>query len=177
MHVVLCAVLLAPPIQAESTRPSREHEIKAAAFRNIIAFTEWPETTFGSEDSPLVIGVLGRGEIATLLEEFIGSETWRGRNVVVRPVSNPIEARSCHALYIAQSERARWLGMNGQLAGAPILTVSDIPDFARKGGTVEFAIQRNKLRLIVNLRATRDCGLTISSKVLRLSDVIDEKGS
>ena len=60
--------------------------------------------------------------------------------------------------------------------GRPILTVGVEEGFAQQGGVVQFAVDRNKLRLVVNLRSARANGITISSKVLRLAEVIGDPG-
>lgn len=159
-----------------ATIPTREQQIKAATFCNLIAFAEWPESAFASADSPLVVGVLGKEDIVTLLENFLANETWHGRRVTLRRISTSTEARSCHVLYVEASAYELWRTLNNQFARLPILTVSDAQDFARTGGVVQLAIQRNKLRLIVNLRVARDCKIAISSKVLRLADVLDDAG-
>src|SRR5689334_21720040 len=63
---------------------SREYEIKAAALYDIIAFTEWPATSFGTAEAPLVVGIWGVGPVASLLGNAMGNETWRGRRVVLK---------------------------------------------------------------------------------------------
>jgi hypothetical protein len=152
----------------------REHQIKAAALCNIIAFTEWPAPAFATPESPLVFGVLGVGPIESLLDEFLANETWQGRPVKLRRLRSPAEARVCHVLFVARSEHARWPALAKVCARLPILTVSDAENFARQGGIVQLAVERNKLQLIVNLGAVRSSGLVISSKVLRLANVIGD---
>jgi hypothetical protein len=153
----------------------REDELKAAALFNVIAFTEWPATAFASADAPLVVGVLGNGPLVTFLNDTVAHETWQGRRISLRRVSTPADARFCHAVYIAQSEHARWPSIAHLFARLPILTISDADEFARRGGLVQLTIERNKVQLLVNLRAARSCGITISSKVLRLANVLDDR--
>jgi hypothetical protein len=164
-------------LQAASapTATPGENQIKATALYNVIAFTEWPAKSFASDETPLVIGVLGEGPIATLLRELVANETWRGRPVVVRKVANAADAKSCHVVFIARSEDSRWRTLSAQFTGAPILTVADAENFARHGGIVQFGFEGNKLKLIVNLGAARRAGLVISSKVLRMAQIIDER--
>jgi hypothetical protein len=162
--------------RAQPLAPLREPEIKAATLYNIIAFTDWPATSFASPDAPLIVGVLGVGPVATLLFDLVNNETWHGRPMVVRRCASAAEALECHAIFVAKSEHSRWRAMSSQFSQRPILTVADAENFARQGGVVQLTIDRNKLRLLVNLRAARASGLVISSKVLRLAEVIDERG-
>lgn len=175
---LLTLVLLGATLLGAAPAPgvSREHEIKAAALYNIIAFTDWPSTAFETPESPLVIGVLGRGPIVTLLSGMVENETWHGRKVVLQYFSNAADLKSCHVAFIAGSERGRWPSMRNLFQGRPILTVADEEGFAQQGSVVQFAIERNKLRLVVNLRSARANGITISSKVLRLAEVIGDPG-
>lgn len=153
---------------------SREMEVKAAALYNIIVFTEWPTTAFADANAPLVVGVLGRGPITDLLHDLIANEMWRGRKVVLQHYSSPAEVKDCQVLYVGHTEHDQWPRMRTRFAGRPVLTASDAPDFARNGGIVQFGLEHNRLKLTVNLTAARAAGLTISSKVLRLADVVGE---
>ena len=159
---------------AAGTLP-REHRDKAVALYNIISFSEWPATSFTFTRPSLVIGILGQDDTTTALNEVMANERWQGRAIEMRRVATVDEIRQCHVLYIARSEHARWRGMNTLFAGLPILTVSDAPDFVRTGGMVQLTVERRKLHLRVNLGAARTAGVTISSKVLRLAEVIDDR--
>jgi hypothetical protein len=175
------AIMLIASVTALSAHAAssdiREHQLKAAAVYNIVAFTEWPATAFASTDAPLVIGVFGRGPVAALLDYHLANETWQGRRITLRQITSAADARSCHVLYVSPSQLAAWQNFAGQSARLPLLTVSDADNFASQGGIAQLAIERNELRLIVNVGVARACGLTISSKVLRLARVIDDRKS
>ena len=156
-----------------ATSDGREHQLKAAAVYNLIAFTEWPATAFQTADAPLVIGVFGQGHVAALLEYHLASETWHGRKITLRQITAAGDARFCHVLYVAPSEVTGWRSLAGKFARTPLLTLSDAQNFAHNGGIAELAFENNELRLVVNVGAARECGLTISSKVLRLARVVD----
>ena len=55
-----------------------------------------------------------------------------------------------------------------------LLTVSDIPGFARQWGIVEFKMVGNKVRFEINHNAARKDGLKISSRLLRVADVVSQ---
>ncbi len=154
--------------------PSREHELKAAALYNIILFTDWPAAAFASPKAPLIIGVLGRGPVADVLETLIQNERWQGRPVTIEKYTTVAQVKQCHVFFLGQTEHSRWAALHPQFAGRAVLTVCDAENFARRGGVVQFGIDRNKLKLTVNLAAARSADLIISSKVLRLAEVVDE---
>lgn len=153
---------------------ARDFEVKAAALYNIISFTEWPAAAFPTHDAPLVIGVLGQDAVAEVIEPLVRGETWQRRGIVVRQFHGPMNLDDCHVLWVAQPALDRWPHLHSQLASQPVLTISDAARFARNGGVIQLAIERNRLQIIVNLGASRERGISISAKVLRLARVLEE---
>lgn len=170
----LAGVIPAAGAPAASPSPAalNEYEIKAAAFYNIIAFTNWPSSAFASPDSPLVVGIVGDGPIASLIERVLRNETWRGRKIVLRQNADGRTVPICHVLFIARSQRANWAAIRAECHNHPILAVSDGDNFAAEGGNVQLAIEQRKLRILVNLAATRANGLQLSSNLLHLSTIV-----
>lgn len=158
-----------------ATAPTRAAHAKAAALSNVIAFTEWPKSAFATEDAPLVLGVVGQGSVTALLEQYLANEAWLGRRITLRHVGSSSEAHSCHVIFVTDLEHARWKVLAPAIAGRPILTVSDAAGFAQQGGIVEFVLDRDKVQLKVNLGVAREAGLTISSKVLRIAQIIGDR--
>jgi hypothetical protein len=154
--------------------PVTGDEARAAALSNLVAFTDWPASAFASPDAPLVVGIMAPPGMVKLVRELLDRETWRGRPIVLRPVSSPTEANGCHVLYVARANQARWRTQQPDLKGRPILSVGEGDRFAALGGIVQLGLERNRLRLTVNLSAARAVGLVLSSKVLRLAHVIEE---
>lgn len=174
-RVTLLLITLLGPVRATAGEMElQEPAVKAAGLFKIISFVEWPAEAFSTPDAPLVVGVLGHGPVADLLPAFGENETWNGRRVVVRQLSSAGAGLDCHVLFIGRSEHGDWTFLRQQFARRPILTVSDAGQFARAGGVVQLSTARNRLHLIINLSAARAAGVTISSKVLRLAEVIGE---
>lgn len=171
--VALAVLTIAAGPPAGAQRTATEPEIKAAATTNLISFVDWPATAFPSPDAPFIIGVLGQGPIAALLEDFLHGDVWRGRKIVLERYHRLEDARRCHVLFLGRSEHSRWPAVRAALDGRPILTISDAPNFARAGGIVQLVIEQNKLRLTINRGVARAAQLEISSKVLRLAEVLD----
>jgi hypothetical protein len=160
---------------AQPSESPGEYEVKAAALYNIVAFTEWPAVAFASPSAPLIIGLFGDGPVADQLAGMIENEFWRGRPVRLKKIETLADAKDCHVLYIGRSAHTRWPSIRNRLARCPVLTVCDGDNFARQSGMVELTIDRKRLRLIINVAAARAAGLGISSKVLRLAEVVGEE--
>jgi hypothetical protein len=82
------------------------------------------------------------------------------------------EIKTCHILYIGQSEASHLDQVLATLKGKPVLTFSDIESSALRGVMVRFVPERNKIRLRINVEAARAADLTISSKVLRAAEIV-----
>lgn len=159
--------------RAESPRSMLdEYQIKAAAFYNVIAFTNWPRDAFPETESPLVIGIVGHGPVADWIGRLVAGETWHGRRIVVDHFPSLDAIKPCHVLYLAESERTHWNDIRARCENRPTLAVSDVDNFAAKGGNVQLAIQQNKLRIFVNLATTRATGIQLSSNLLHLATIV-----
>jgi hypothetical protein len=53
-----------------------------------------------------------------------------------------------------------------------VLTVSDMPDFSRRGGMIQFLLEGNKVRFEINLAAAESAGLTLRSELLRVAKAV-----
>ena len=53
-----------------------------------------------------------------------------------------------------------------------ILTVSEIDQAAQRGVMIQFATENNRVRLRINVESAHAAGLSISSKLLRLADIV-----
>src|SRR5688572_10643195 len=82
------------------TPPSLEYQVKAVFLFNFTQFIDWPTTSFASDDSPLVIGVLGNNPFGTFLDQAVSGEMKNGHPVVVRYLQNEEEALQCHILFV-----------------------------------------------------------------------------
>ena len=58
------------------------------------------------------------------------------------------------------------------LGTAPVLTVSDIPDFVKRGGMVQFVLDGNHVRFEINIAAAQRAGLTLSSELLKIARAV-----
>ena len=158
---------------AEARGQTRDVEIKAAFLYHFTQFVEWPTNAFAEADSPLVIGVLGSDPFGETLNVLVAGERIRGRPLQVRRFSTPEEARGVHILYIGVSEEDEWNSIQARLGARPILTVSEMNNFARRGGMIQYYTDENRIKLRINHRNARESGLVLSSKLLRVAEVID----
>lgn len=156
---------------AAAEEPSREYRIKAAFIYNFAKFTRWPAGSFADDEAPLDFCIYGDDPFAGALDAVAG-RTIRGRRVVVRRIAAIEASAGCHLLFISDSEAGRLTGILAALGDRPVLTVADMPDFARAGGIINLTTNADdKLRFEINTGTARRAGLKLSSKLLSLAEI------
>lgn len=151
---------------------SREYVLKAAFLFHFTQFVDWPAEAFADSDTPFTICILGTDPFGKALDEVVQNEKVKGRSIVVRRIRNVADAKNCHILYLGSSETGNMERIIKANQGKPILTVADMEMFARRGGMIRFVTENNKIRFRINNVAAQEAGLTISSKLLRLAEIV-----
>jgi uncharacterized protein DUF4154 len=152
--------------------PTPEYLIKAAYLYNFALFVEWPADAFTTADAPLVIGVVGSDPFDRALDQTIQNKRINKRSLVIKRLQWSNDLRQCHILFISSSEANRTGELASRLEGLPILVVGETPEFARRGGTVNFTIEANKVGFEVNVDAARRARLNISAKLLKVARIV-----
>jgi len=164
-------MLLGAPLPAQ-TAATPEYQVEAVFLFNFTQFVEWPPDAFTDSKSPIVIGLLGEDPFGTYLDEAVRGEKIDGRALVVRRFRRLEDVLVCHVLFISQSEAADLDRILSELKGRALLTVSNLESFSRRGGIVRFVNENNRVRLRVNVEAAKAARLTISSKLLRVAEIV-----
>jgi hypothetical protein len=167
-------VSVRPIIAAAHDDNTSEYEIKAAFLYNFAKFVEWPARNFEDVDSSFVIGILGKDPFKSALEQTIGDKTVGGAAIRIRRSGNVEDLLTCHILFISGSERSSLPAILKSLEGLSVLTVSDMPGFARFGGMVTLYTENNKVRFMIHTQAAEKAGLILSAKLLTLAKIFSD---
>ena len=155
---------------AVAAEASREYLIKAAFLYNFAKFTDWPADAFATPDTPLTICVLGEDPFGAALDAIDGKEI-KGRTVAIRRLADATGVDACHVIFISASETPRLAAIFQTLRGRPVLTVADIPDFARTGGIINLKTNKeDRIRFDINVGSAQQARLRMSSKLLSLAE-------
>lgn len=165
-------VVLAWGVAQATAAPPTEQQVKAVFLYNFAQFVEWPATAFANESAPFVIGVLGADPFGSDLDAIVHDESIANRPMVVRRYSDVAEIDNCQILFISTSEKSRLEEVLSVLKGKSILTVGDTEGFTTRGGMIRFVTEHNRIRLRISVGATAAGQLTISSKLLRLAEIV-----
>jgi hypothetical protein len=175
--LVTALFLLFTFIPASTQNHPTEFQVKAAYVYNFGKFVKWPAEA-SPATSPFEICVLGKDSFATVLDTTVSGESIDRRSIAVKRISNPQEAAECNILFIGSSEESRLKTILAATQRLSILTVSDIPHFAERGGAIGFVTQEEKIRFEVNLGTAEQSHLALSSELLKVaSRVIARPGS
>lgn len=167
--VATCAGPVSIPIAgAQQTEAAVEYKIKAAFLLNFAKFISWPENSFAHDNQLFKICVLGDNPFGSALSA-VESRSVGSRKIVLNYISDVGQARNCHLLFISVSEINNLDAVLAALSDRAVTTVSDIDDFARLGGIIEFISKENKLAFTINLHQAREQGLKINSSLLNLA--------
>lgn len=152
-----------------------EQEIQAAIIFKLIDFIEWPKDSFESLDSPFTIEIIGENNFKGIFESFIGRQV-QERNFAVRHIKDINDIGSPQILIVSASKRQRAGDILARLAGLPILTIGDFPDFAELGGLINFYRKpSNRIGFEINLKTKEKSGLKISAFLMKMGKIVHPK--
>ena len=152
---------------ARAQPPPNEYAIKAVFLYRFTGFVRWPTSAFPSPDTPFVIGVLGADPFGDALAEVVKGESVQGHPIAVRRIANAEQAQACQLVFVARGAEA--LLKNRKLAA---LSVGETDAFLASGGMIRFLTEHSRVRLEINLQAAQEAGLTISSRLLRVAQLV-----
>lgn len=154
---------------------AEESQVKAAFLYNFGKFVRWPNPPV---ENSFTICILGQDPFGTALNAIVAGEAIDGKPIGVRRIANVDEGASCRILYIGSSEQSRLSAILAALNKHPVLTVSDIPKFAERGGMIQFVLEENRERFEINMVPAGNAGLTMSSELLKVAVRVrrDQKG-
>ena len=165
--LILCAVSL---LSAQVS--TREYEVKAVFLYHFTEFVEWPERAFPGPQSPAVIGILGTDPFESYLQTLIANEKIGQHSLVIKHFSNVEDVTNCQILFINVSDKKNVDAIIEKLKGRSILTVSDANRFAKAGGMIRLYTRNEKVNIEMNLDAIKEENLVVSSKLLKLSQIV-----
>jgi hypothetical protein len=82
--------------------------------------------------------------------------------------------RACHVLYVSATLATRLDEVLARIVDGHVLSVSDVAEFARRGGVARITVVDGRTRIEINSRAAASAGLRISSQLLKLATIVEE---
>lgn len=153
-------------------------KVKAGYLYNFIKFVQWPARAFANTSAPVRIAIVGSPQIAGLLKEAVVDESVQGRALEVVSFEKLEQVTTdqltgFHLVFVADGDRTAQDTAIQILKDKPVLTVSDGDRFARRGGMIELFLKETRIAMRVNSKAAENSNLEISSKLLRLAEIVE----
>jgi hypothetical protein len=160
-------LLGATKLTGQQAKPG-EYQVKAAYLYNFGRFIEWPARA-AEANSTFTICVLGQDPFGLALNATLADENINGKSVVAKRIPDAAQAMNCRILFISSSEGEHLKQILGTLKDTSVLTVSDLPEFSKNGGMVQFTMEGSRVRFEVNLAPAERVGLVLSSELLKVA--------
>jgi hypothetical protein len=162
-------------MHAQQAKP-KEYEVKAAYLYNFGRFVRWPANVPTTQDNSFSICVLGQDPFGPTLDSTLAGESLDGRPVVVRRISRAQDVGDCRIMFISSTEENHLKQILAALENSLVLTVSDMPDFSRRGGMIQFVLEGSKVRFEINLANAEAARLTVSAELLKVAATVRKNG-
>jgi hypothetical protein len=125
-----------------------------------------------AQDKSFPICVLGQDPFGPTLDSTLAGEALDGKPVVVRRISRAQDVGDCRILFISSAEESHLKQILVALEKTDVLTVSDMPDFSRQGGMIQFVLEAGKVRFEINLASAEAAKLIVSADLLKVAATV-----
>jgi hypothetical protein len=133
-------------------------------------YVRWPDKA----KADFTCCVLENDRIADLMSDFEG-ETLMGKTIRVERVSGIESIEKCQMLFIGTPGKKTLSDILQAIGTKPILTIGDSKGFAENGGIINFILTDGSVRFEINPQAGERAGLKISSKLLQLATIVEDR--
>ncbi len=166
------AIAILALLPQASAQEISEYQVKAAFLYNFTKFVDWPPQPGNPGQKPFPICVIGDDPFRGGLETIVEGKSFNGQVLEVRHLKKIDNAPGCRIAFISSSEKGHFRPILDALRGSGVLTVGDTEGFARMGGVINFTLVDNHVHIEVNLEAAKAQKLKISSRLLRLAQIV-----
>ncbi len=150
----------------------QEDQLKAVFVYNFAHFVTYPEFTEDAQ-TPFTFCIFDEGLFQKALDLTIEDQLINGKMPIVINLDHSQSLDTCKIIYIPKTEQTFYAEILAKTRNKPILTVSDIKDFASNGGMIEFIRKRNKINLKINNQNALQSGLIIKANLLSISTLVE----
>lgn len=155
----------------EKTLQLYEHKIKAGLVYNLLKYTAWPKESVSQKSGRLQICLFGEDPFDGYLSPLKG-RTAQQAPISITHIKNVEDTQGCSVVIIHRNQEKNLSALLQFLKNKNVLTISDIAQFAQRGGMVEMATENEKINLYINKNAVNHAGLNIQDPMLKLAKIV-----
>lgn len=173
--VLICAFGLAflssadTPFSVSQDAAPTEPQVEAAYLYNFGKFVTWPVSDRTSNSNSFLICVLGKDPFGSVLDATVAGEKINEKKIAVHRISRIQDGLDCNILFVSSSEENHLSSVLLEARRMHLLTVSNIPHFAERGGTIGLVNQQDRIRFEVNRATAEQSHLILSSELLKVA--------
>jgi hypothetical protein len=143
--------------------------LEAAIVYNLLQFVEWPGEAALPAGAPITVCLDATSPLLAELQSLEGRPV-RRMKLAVRGLAATDAPKACNALYVdAEGHRKGLVARKAALADGPVLVIGGSDAAPGAGQTVLLAESAGRIVFDIDVRAARDAGLSVSSRLLRLA--------
>lgn len=172
--LVFCLTFFISNTDAQDDDAGKASKVKAAYLYNFIKFVKWPDAISPANTHKVSICIMGDNPFGSSLDALKNSLAGKMDMTIISDVADR-DVGNCNVLYVSAAD-----AVSGALAAAQrnaVLTVSDMNDFADKGGIIEMKtveksvglFSSNKINLRINVKAAEAAGLRVNAQLLEIA--------
>jgi hypothetical protein len=159
--------------QANEAETPDWRQTQVKIIYNLSKFVTWPESIFTDAENPFNFCLLGTDRFQIALEALI-NRSLRGRPIRFHAYSESQETQlqNCQVLFISQTLAEQLPTILAKLQNRPILTVSDMANFAEQGGIIGLIPTEGRVHFEINLDVARKQQLAIRAPLLQMASIV-----
>jgi hypothetical protein len=136
---------------------------------NVLKFIEWQPPLSERKIKNIKLCLLGGDSFNGVLDQLHGRSAQQVP-VIISTVTELVKPEECNVIFIPRSREGKLAEILAGLRGHPVLTVSNINGFSKRGGMVEFSVGTDsRIHFYLNQKTVTDSGLKIQAPLLRLA--------
>jgi hypothetical protein len=147
-------------------------QVQAAYLYNFGKFVKWPAVALANQSGAFTICVLDQDPFGATLQSTLAGESVGGKPVTVKRLAKAQDAAACHILFIGSAQQRDLREILAALDDAAVLTVSDMPDFSKRGGMIQFVLEGDRIRFEINLEGAQKSHLVFPSELLKVATAV-----
>jgi len=152
--------------------PVEKQAVLAALTLNVARFTRWPEFAFNDAPNTLNLCVFGDNVVQQSFNN-IENKIIHNKSIHIINISRLRHLNRCQLLYLSELNRNKLLPLLVEMKGKAVLTVGENMRFVQAGGMVGLEKINGRIQLIINLPTVKHSKLVISSRILKLANIVD----
>ena len=156
---------------SQKPQASAETKLTAIFLYQFSKFIEWPiDTNTDQNESYFTICVDDNLPLQTILEKITVGEMVGNLPIAIRKLYEIPNSKQCQMIYFSSANEANF-NILANIKEQPTLTVTSNKEMLYYGAMIRLKKQGKRIRPQVNLELIKQTGISVSSKLLRISEV------